>query len=177
MDLENVKVGDKLIISLLKYGDQTATAQLVTDDEILYLFDKSLVVGMMNERWDNEGGYEKTDLKQWIKRFLFPLFSPDIQQKMYDLTIPTYGQIFEKDSWYYDYVEPDDQEQLPLMVDKRYRAARIDEGDSYFNYWLQNPTKSIVSNSAFIHVTCLGTPSFGNPSAFYGIRPIFRIKK
>lgn len=177
MKLENVNVGDKLRLELLRFGTLVSTAQVITNEYVLYLADRSVSVGMMNEKWDNSGGYDESDLKKWIRHFLFPMFPVDIRSKMYDLTIPTYGQIFGNDQWYYDCVNPDIFAQLPLMIDKRNVVAGLDGDDIYYNYWLQNSTKDSVSMASFVHVTPVGTSAFNNATASYGIRPMFKISK
>ena len=60
----DIKVGDKLMVPLGKLGNFTATAQAITEDKVLFLFDDYVANRPMNENGSNDGGYSQSDLKK-----------------------------------------------------------------------------------------------------------------
>ena len=171
IEVKNYRVGDQIIIPLAGFGEFTATAQKITDKGTLFLFDDCVVNQPMNKKLTNEGGYEKSDLKKWIDNVLLSAFPVNLRSRIEDLTIPTYGQIFGHDNWYNDAIEPDNDEQFPLMTKRKNRIA--DFNNDYEWYWLQNATKKKVSAARFAGVGTLGNVSCSGASSYYGVRPVF----
>lgn len=171
LETSNIQVGDQIIIELTGFGEFTATAQKITDKGTLFLFDGCVTRRPMNAERSNKGGYEKSELCKWINNVLLPAFPEDLRDQIDNLTIPTYGQMFGHDDWYNDVMEPDDDEQLPLMKKRKNRIA--DFNDDYEWYWLKNATKKEVSSSYFAVVNTYGFATFNYASNSYGVRPVF----
>ena len=177
VEVKNIQIGDQIIIPLAEFGEFTATAQKITDKGTLFLFDDCVVKQPMNNECankgnkGNKGGFEKSDLKKWIDNVLLPAFPDDLRSRIENLTIPTYGQIFGHDIWYNDTLEPDNDEQFPLMTKRKNRIA--DFNNDYEWYWLQNATKKKVSAARFAGVGSLGYVSCSGASSYYGVRPVF----
>lgn len=171
LETNSIQVGDQIVIQLTGFGKFTATAQKITDKGTLFLFDDCVTNRPMNEKWTNKGGYEKSDLCKWISDVLLAAFPEDLINRIDNLTIPTYGQMFGHDDWYNDVMEPDDDEQLPLMKKRKNRIA--DFNDDYEWYWLKNATKKEVSSSSFAFVGISGDASYTDASASVGVRPAF----
>ena len=171
METSNILVGDQIVIQLTGFGEFTATAQKITDKGTLFLFDDCVTEQSMNEKYTNKGGYEKSDLRKWINTILLEAFPEDIRNRISDLSIPTYGQMFGHDDWYDRVMEPDYDEQLPLMKKRKNRIA--DFNDNYEWYWMQNATKKEVSAAYFALVNSLGTANSTGASNSLGVRPAF----
>ena len=170
-DFSKTKVGDKITVDFKELGKFEATAYEVTDNDVLFIFDDYIA-----ERPMNEGGYEKSDLKKWIDSYLYNSFPLELKTRMLELTIPTVGQVVGwDDEWDKSHFEPDGDEQLPLMKNRRNRVA-------YFNNecewgWLRNAMKKEYSSAAFAVVDAGGDASSGSASNSYGVRPAFRVVK
>jgi len=171
LETSSIQVGDQIIIQLTGFGGFTATAQKITDRGTLFLFDDCVTERPMNARWTNKGGYEKSDLCKWINDVLLVAFPEDLRNRINDLSIPTYGQMFGHDNWYNDVMEPDNDEQFSFMKKRKNRIA--DFNDDYEWYWLKNATKKEVSSSNFAYVANFGTATSNDASTSYGVRPVF----
>lgn len=172
----DIKIGNKMMVPLGKLGNFTATVQKVTNDNVLFLFDDYVAKRPMNENGSNEGGYEKSDLKKWIENDLFKMFPEVLRNHMTGLTIPTLGEICGwGDNWDKEHIEPDDDEQLPIMKQRRNRVA-------YYNNdcacgWLRNATKKEFSSASFAGVGFIGFAYCDIASDTYGVRPEFWLEK
>lgn len=175
LETSSIQVGDQIVIQLTGFGEFTATAQKITDKGTLFLFDDCVAEQPMNNKYTNKGGYEKSDLCKWISDVLSVAFPEDLINRIDNLTIPTYGQMFGHDDWYNDVMEPDDDEQLPLMKKRKNRIA--DFNDNYEWYWMQNATKKEVSAACFAFVSNDGTTYYGYASYSLGVRPAFWLVK
>ncbi len=168
----NIKIGDQIEISLEGLGTFTATAHKVTDDKVLFIFDDYVTVRPMNNTNTNEGGYDESDLKDWIDVELFNKFPKDFRKRISYLSIPTIGQVFGwNNEWIRDTFERDDNGQLPLMKLRRNRAA-------YYNNecewgWLRNATKKDVSSTLFARMLNHGSEDYTYASSSGGVRPEF----
>lgn len=171
VEVKKARIGDQIIIQLAEFGEFTATAQKITDRGPLFMFDDYVAIRPMNAKPTNKGGFEKSDLNKWMSDVLLPAFPEAMQGKIENLTIPTYGQMFGHDDWYNDVMEPDDDEQFPLMVKRMNRIA--DFNNDYEWGWLQNATKKKVSAANFAYVNYYGFTDFINASYPYGVRPVF----
>ena len=112
---DSYKVGDRIEINLDGFGVFTATAQKVTNDSVIFMFDDCVAVMPMNTTSTNEGGYEKSGLCYWINNVLRKAFPEEIRKKIMDISIPTYSQMFGHDEFYNECLEPDNDEQFELM--------------------------------------------------------------
>lgn len=174
LETSSIKVGDQIVIQLTGFDKFTATAQKITDKGTLFLFDDCVTSRPMDAKWINKCGYEKSDLCKWISDVLLAAFPEDLINRINNLTIPTYGQMFGHDDWY-NVMEPDDDEQLPLMAKRKNRIADFDNDCEW--YWLQNATKKEVSSSHFAFVTNNGYAAYDGASNSLGVRPAFWLVK
>lgn len=169
---DDIEVGDQIEIPLEGLGTFTATAHKVTDDKVLFIFDDYVARRPMNNENTNKGGYDESDLKDWIDVELFNKFPLEFRKRISDLSIPTVGEIFGwDDEWSRNTFERDDNRQLPLMKLRRNRVAYYDNEISWG--WLRNATKKEVSSADFACVGFYGSTSSGYASNSYGVRPKF----
>lgn len=172
----DIKIGNKMMVPLGDLGTFTATVQMVKDDKVLFLFDDYIVKRPMNENGSNEGGYEKSDLKKWIENDLFKMFPKALRKHMTGLTIPTLGEICGwGDNWDKEYIEPDSDEQLPLMKQRRNRVAYYNNECS--SGWLRNAMKKEFSSAYFASVDYGGNTRNATASTSRGVRPGFWLEK
>lgn len=169
---DNIEVGDQIEIPLEGLGTFMATVHKVTDDKVLFIFDDYVTQRPMNDKNTNKGGYDESDLKDWIDVELFNKFPQEFRKRMSNLTIPTVGQMFGwDDEWNRNTFERDDNAQLPLMKLRRNRVAYYDNNISYG--WLRNATKKIVSSASFATVNANGAADCSGASYSFGVRPEF----
>ena len=72
-------------------------------------------------------------------------------------------------------LEPDTDEQLPLMTERKNRVAYFKNDSSWG--WLRNATKEEVSSAYFAFVSSLGYADCSYASASLGVRPEFWLVK
>ena len=173
MRMADIKVGDQIEIPLKDMGTFTATAQQITDDGILFMFDDCVTRRSMNSECTNKGGYEKSELRKWVENDLFDAFPDYLKSKMSNLTLPTYGQMFGHDDWYEQAIEPDNDEQLPLMKIRKNRV--VDYENDYTSYWVKNATKKSYSSDGFAVVANVGAAYWLSAVNDGGVRPVFLI--
>lgn len=171
VEVKKARIGDQITIQLAEFGEFTATVQKITDRGPLFMFDDYVASRPMNAKPTDKGVFEKSDLNKWMSDVLLPAFPEAMQGKIENLTIPTYGQMFGHDDWYNDVMEPDDDEQFPLMAKRMNRVA--DFNNNYEWGWLQNATKKKVSSFYFAVVDYTGHAYFSYASISYGVRPVF----
>ena len=171
VEVKNIRIGDQIVIPLAEFGEFTATAQKITDKGTLFLFDDCVARQPMNKKCTNKGGFEKSDLRKWIGDVLLPAFPDNLRSRIENLTIPTYGQIFGHDDWYNDVIEPDNDDQFPLMTKRKNRIADFE--NDYEWYWLQNATKKELSAARFAYVGSYGNAYCNYASYSRGVRPVF----
>lgn len=172
-DLVSIDVGDQITVPLEGLGTFTATAQMIRGEDVLFLFDDYITSRPMNERNTNIGGYNDSDLKEWISTELCNMFPENLRKKLRGLTIPAVGEIL---GWVdnvnsYQFLEGDIWDRFPLMKNIRNRV-------SYYNNapmggWLRNPTKADVSLRSFVVVDSTGSIVWAPASIPRGIRPMF----
>lgn len=176
IETANIQVGDQMVIPLAELGEFTATAHKVTDEGVMFIFDEYVICRPMNNRSTNKGGFEKSDLKKWMDTVLLMAFPEELRDKIYGLTIPTVGQIVgHEDEWDNKNLEPDSDEQLPLMKECKNRIACFEDQLTWG--WLRNATKEEFSSAGFAYVYFDGTTSFNSASNSYGVRPEFWLVK
>ena len=176
IDTANIQVGDQMVIPLAELGEFTATAHKVTDEGVMFIFDDYVTRRPMNNRDTNKGGFEKSDLKKWMDTVLFMAFPDELRDKIYGLTLPTVGQIVgHEDEWDNKNLEPDIDEQLPLMKECKNRIACFEDQLAWG--WLRNATKEEFSSATFALVDYYGDPYYTGASGSLGVRPEFWLVK
>lgn len=172
----NIKVGDQIEIPLGNLGTFTATAQVITEDKVLFIFYDYVAKRPMNENRSNDGGYDESDLKKWIDTELYKMFPEAFRKRMRGLTIPTVGEIHGwGDAWDSTHFEHDDYAQLPLMKQRRNRVAYY-KNECEFG-WLRNATRKECSSANFALVTSGGDTNYELASNSLGVRPEFWLEK
>lgn len=176
IETTNIQVGDQIVIPLAELGEFTATAHKVTDEGIMFIFDEYVTCRPMNNRSTNKGGFEKSDLKKWMDTVLLMAFPEELRDKIYGLTLPTVGQIVgHEDEWDNKNLEPDSDEQLPLMKECKNRIACFEDQLTWG--WLRNATKEEFSSADFADVINGGNAYFSLASNSVGVRPEFWLVK
>lgn len=172
LETREVMVGDQILISLAEIGDFTATAHKITDKGVLFIFDEYVTSRPMNNQRINEGGYERSDLKKWIDTVLLAAFPEELKSRIDSLSIPTVGELFgHDDEWDNEHFEPDEDEQLPLMKERRNRVAYLN--DEWEWGWLRNAVKRSVSSAYFARVYGNGHAGCNDAGYSFGVRPEF----
>lgn len=151
-----------------------ATAQKITDDGTLFMFDDSVAKMPMNDTDSNKGGFDKTLLAQWLNSDFINSFPTEIKSQVTDISIPSYGQIFGHDKYYYEVFETDDDEQFHLMSFRKNRIA--DYKNDYDQYWLKNKTRNSYSEAYFGITSGRGASYCLSASVSLGVRPVFLLK-
>lgn len=176
IETANIQVGDQMVIPLAELGEFTATAHKVTDESVMFIFDEYVTCRPMNNCSTNKGGFEKSDLKKWMDTVLFMAFPEELRDKIYGLTIPTVGQIVgHEDEWDNKNLEPDSDEQLPLMKECKNRIACFEDQLTWG--WLRNATKEGFSSAYFAVVSYLGLTNCYGASSSLVVRPEFWLVK
>lgn len=176
IETTNIQVGDQIVIPLAELGEFTATAHKVTDEGIMFIFDEYVTCRPMNNRSTNKGGFEKSDLKKWMDTVLLMAFPEELRDKIYGLTLPTVGQIVgHEDEWDNKNLEPDSDEQLPLMKECKNRIACFEDQLTWG--WLRNATKEEFSSASFAFVYGYGGTGYSYASNSGGVRPEFWLVK
>lgn len=176
IETANIQVGDQVIIPLAEIGEFSVTAHKVTDEGIMFIFDEYITRRPMNSKNTNKGGFEKSELKKWMDTVLLMAFPEELRDKIYGLTLPTVGQIVgHEDEWDNNILEPDTDEQLPLMKERKNRVAYFKNDSSWG--WLRNAIKEEISSALFAVVGGDGNAYYGSASHSGGVRPEFWLVK
>lgn len=170
----DICVGDQITVKLSGFGKFTATAQKVTDSEVLFLFDGVIARHCMNETNTNEGGFGQSDMRCWLYESVLPVFPKKLRDRIRDITLPTYGEIFGHDKFYENF-EPDNNKQFDLMKCRGNRVCDF-EGDWCW-WWLRTSTKEETSVAYFASVTDNGYETCSSASHPLGVRPEFVLFK
>ena len=175
-EVQNIQEGDQILISLAEVGEFTATAYKVTDKGVLFIFDEYVASQPMNNKNTNKGGFEKSDLKKWMDSVLFMAFPDWLRDRITDLSIPTVGELFgHDDEWNNEHFEPDTDEQLLLMKERRNRVAYLNNEWEWG--WLRNAMKKEYSSATIALVHGRGGPVYYDASLSGGVRPEFWLVK
>lgn len=171
------KVGDQIHVG--KY--YTATCQKVGKNGAIFMFDQYLdKTRMMNLKQTNEGGYEDSDLRRYLKEFATDSMFDEIREMMVPfkktgdlLRIPTAEEMFGPQEAHERFEALSVKKQWPLMKDRYNRLAFVGE-DQYKEYgWLQN--KCIDSVLYFACINFYGCRDYCNYYAPIGVRVVFRL--
>lgn len=169
-DLKDAEVGDKVTINLGRLGVFTATVHKVTDDKVMLIFDDYVTKRPMNELDTNKGGFEASDLNDWLRAEFVKTLPYSIRTRLTDVTIPTVGEMFGwDDEWDSNHYEADNNKQLPLMKQRRNRVAYYDNECEFG--WLRNATKKEISSGLFAGVDDSGDTYRLGASDSNGVRP------
>lgn len=173
---DTIQIGEQIQIPIEGFGTFIATVEEVTDNTILFIFDDIVTRRPMNETNTNDGGFKGSQLYKWLQEVLLPAFPDYLRERISELTIPTVGQIVgHEDEWDNEHFEGDDDQQLPLMKERKHRIALFD-GDFAW-YWLQNASKKDWSSARFAGVRSYGNTYFNSASGSSGVRPAFLLVK
>lgn len=168
----DIKVGDQIEVPLDGIGTFMATAHQITDEGILFIFDDCITRRQINSNGKNKGGFEKSELAEWMRSTLYEAFPEELKKKLQYITLPSYGQMFGHDEWYEKAIVPDDDEQLPLMKIRKNRMCTYENDNCW--YWLRNATKEDYSSGdCFAFVDGNGFADYANASYGRGVRPAF----
>ena len=175
IETTEVRVGDQI-----QAGKYTATCQALPGQGLaLFLLDQYLDKPMAyNRNGKNAGGYAASDVRRDLNALeILEIFAalPLVPHENGDLLrLATYGEMFGHDEWYKSgVVEPDNDEQWPLMADRRNRVADR-EGEPYEWGWLQNIR--VRSAAPACRVYPHGAAAHGSASGVAGVRPAFIVK-
>ena len=172
IETAEIQIGDRIHVA-----HYTATCQTVTPKGALFLLDQYLDRPMpMNFKNTNRGGYPESDLRKalqsdevlnifaGIRNYMVPFDNGDL------LRIPFAGEMFDNNDRD-DFVEPDSNEQWPLMKDAHNRmASRC--GDPEWG-WLANRVRD--TSAFFCNVNNDGGAGVWAASDDIGVRPVFQI--
>ena len=132
----------------------------------------------MNRDDTNDGGYEESHLRDQLATKYLEKFPAALRLNMVPfengdlLRIPTEREIFGRNI--YGEEEPNTVEQFEPMKKRRNRMAFDGLNGETQAYWLQN--KRVRSATSFCVVNGYGNASYGNASASFGVRPLYRIR-
>lgn len=181
---DEIQIGDKIDVYLTNLQNFRATVHSITDEYgvnswehhkfITCMFDDCIAEHSMNLTSTNLGGYEVSDICNWLKETIFPLFPSELKDTMTSLTLPTYGMIFGHDDWYKRTLESDNDEQFILMKKRLNKTADLYDDEAF--YWLRNATLSLFDTKSFAGVTSEGKPSVFPAQYYFGVRPVFTFK-
>lgn len=170
---KDIKVGDQIEVPLDDIGTFMATAHQITDEGILFIFDDCIARKPMNSNGGNKGGFEKSELSEWMESTLYNAFPEELKKRLRYVTLPSYGQMFGHDEWYEKAIEPDKDEQLPLMKIRKKRICTYENDNCW--YWLKNATKEDYSSECFAYVVNIGYAFYNYSNNSDGVRPVFLI--
>lgn len=178
---DEIQIGDKIDVYLTNLQNFKATVHKITEEWVparntyrkyaTCMFDDCIAEHSMNTTSTNLGGFEVSDLNNWLKETIFPLFPAELKDVMGCLTIPTYGMIFGSTDWSKRTLESDEDEQFPLMKKRTNRTADLYDEEAF--YWLRNSALSIFDNKSFCGVNSEGRPSIFPAQYYFGVRPVF----
>lgn len=165
------RVGDEITVNLKDLGELTLTAQKVTEEGTYFMFNKAIANRCMNSNGKNKGGFKESDLYKWLNSDFLNLFPDELKERIKDISVPTYGQMFGHDDEFYKNFEPDNDEQFELMKDRKNRIF-FDLEDKWCWSWLQNATKKEVSASYFADVGNDGYADYDSAGRDDGVLPV-----
>lgn len=171
-------VGDQIQVG----KHYTATCQKVGKNGAIFMFDQYLdKPQVMNQQNTNEGGYEASDLRKFLKGFAMDSMFDEIRELMVPfkktgdlLRIPTAEEIFGPEEAHKYYETLSFKNQWPLMKDRHNRNTFGRKEQKMKWGWLQNKYKE--SSSSFAHLSHYGYAGHTGASSVYWVRVVFRLK-
>ena len=170
--IKDMQIGDQIVVPLKDFGKFTATVQKKNENGVLFMLDECVALRPMNENNTNAGGFANSDLYKWLNTTLLVAFPDYLRERLSQITLPTYGQIFGHDDFYKEQVEEDYDDQFPLMESRKNRIAEFLYDFEW--YWLSNAIKDYSAYFAFVDY--YGNAGYGNASSSFGVRPVFLLK-
>lgn len=172
------KVGDQIHIG----KHYTATCQKVGKNGAIFMFDQYLdAARVMNHQETNEGGYEASNLRKFLKEFVMSSIFDEIREMMVPfkktrdlLRIPTAEEMFGSKEAHEYYEILSHKKQWPLMKDRHNRLAFRGEYQNNEWGWLQNKVKK-SGTSYFAITNTYGNVNEYNASAVIGVRVVFQL--
>ena len=171
-------VGDRIHVG----KHYTATCQKVGKNGAIFMFDQYLdEAKVMNKQRTNEGGYEDSYLRKFLKGFTMNPMFDEIREMMVPfkntgdlLRIPTAEEVFGPEEAHEYYETLSNKNQWELMKDRHNRIAfRGEDQDVEFG-WLQNKYKE--SAASFAIVIDGGYANYNaHASTALGVRVVFRL--
>lgn len=172
-----LNVGD--IISIVLKNDEKmriAVAGINTykENEVLFAFKDILSKeAPMNEEWTNEGGYEASDMAEYLDTEIFDLLPDDLQavikeRRGHKLWLFSRREVFGEDG---RYICPEDDVHIPYYQDSENRV-KLRDGEPDW-WWLASP--SAAYTTYFCGVSDFGYSSNGGASFSIGVAPGFCI--
>lgn len=171
------RVGDQIQVG----KHYTATCQKVGKNGAIFMFDQYLdEAQVMNQQRTNEGGYEASDLRKFLKGFAMNSMFDEIREMMAPfkktgdlLRIPTAEEMFGPEEAHEYYETLSLKKQWPLMKDRHNRIAFRGEDQKIEWGWLQNKYKDSASH--FAGVTGYGHAHATVAAYAFGVRVVFRL--
>lgn len=171
------KVGDQIQVG----KHYTATCQKVGKNGAIFMFDQYLdEAKVMNQQRTNEGGYEASYLRKFLKGFAMNSMFDEIREMMVPfkntgdlLRIPTAEEVFGPEVAHEYYETLSNKKQWELMKDRHNRIAFQGEDQDLEWGWLQNRYKESAVYFAFVD----GNGGAGHTGAdgAFGVRVVFRL--
>ena len=165
MNVSRYEVGDQITIKIKGYGKFTATVQKIENGLALFLFDNCICRQEMNREDTNKGGFERSDMCEFLNKELLKSFPKKLVNRMHYPDGFFLFLLSEED------VVGDDA--LPLMKEPRNRACAVPDEDYCAYWWLRD----VVTSTTFAYVTSSGLASGGNASNSCGVRPAFYLSE
>lgn len=171
------KVGDQIQVG----KHYTATCQKVGKNGAIFMFDQYLdEAKVMNQQRTNEGGYEASYLRKFLKEFAINSMFDEIREMMVPfkntgdlLRIPTAEEVFGPEEAHEYYETLSNKKQWELMKDRHNRIAFRGEDQDLEWGWLQNKYKESIVNFAYVDTD--GDANYYDASGSYGVRVVFRL--
>ena len=170
MKADRIEIGDRIKVKFV--GEKhTATAIRQDPDGTLFLLDDCLDEAQpMNEDGGTDGGYEESDLRDYLRCKASEL--PDkLRRKMVPFENGDYLTLLTiEEACGYDTGFNSCEGQIPWMKDRRHRIVTR-KGEEYEYWWL----RGVVSASAFASVYLSGIAHGDGAGYARGVRPAFKI--
>ena len=164
------RIGDRIKVKLPE-ETHWATAYDQKGTVTFFIFDDCLNDPRpMNSKNTNEGGYETSELRQYLRDL-----SEDIPEKLKKKMVPDSNGDYLylltlREVAGYDTEWNKVSGQLEWFKDRRHRLAMCEEGESA-NWWLRD----VVSGAFFAYVGASGGAIYHGASHSFGVRPAFAI--
>ena len=171
VEQKEIRPGDQIAIDLKDGRGYLATAIDYKDGKMLFVFDECVDRRPMNKKMTTEGGYEKSDMRQWLNERFYNLLPEELQEKLIpdenrdNLWLLSLEEVAGCDSNF-----DDCDGILKYFESEKNRVAEF-EGETA-GWWL----RSVVSSANFAGVTSGGIANYSGASNALGVRPAFAIE-
>lgn len=172
------KVGDQIHVG----KHYAATCQKVKKNGAIFMFDQYLdEVQAMNLQGSSEDGYEASDLRKFLKKFVTGRMFDEIRDMMVSfkktgdlLRIPMAEEMFGPKEAHKCYEILSHEKQWTLMKNRHNRIAFHGEDQGSEWGWLQNRSKNL-EDPHFAVTNSLGNGNEYNASGTIGVRVVFQL--